>query len=115
MEVEKYIMGGMYVLAGIMHFVKPKIYLKIMPAYLPYHLVLVYISGLFELVFGALVMLPATQSIGAWGLIVTLIGVFPANIYMLTSYKGRKKWYKFALWCRLPVQFLLIYWAYQFV
>ena len=115
MNGEQYIMGGMYVLAGIMHFLKPKIYLKIIPPYLPYHLSLVYLSGLFEVVFGILLMLPDTQQIGAWGIIVTLIGVFPANIYMLTSYKGKKTWYRIALWFRLPIQFFLIYWAYQFV
>lgn len=112
---EVYIMGGMYVLAGIMHFIKPKIYLKIMPPYLPYHLPLVYLSGLFELVFGALVMYPDTQQIGAWGIITTLIGVFPANIYMLTSYRGKNLWFKLALWLRLPLQGFLIYWAYTFV
>ena len=113
-ETEKIIMGGMYILAGIMHFVKPKVYLKIMPKYLPYHLELVYISGVFEAVFGALLLIPETQVIGAWGIIATLLGVFPANIYMLTSYKGKRTWFKLVLIARLPLQFFLIYWAYTF-
>ncbi len=113
-DIEKYIMGGMYILAGLLHFIKPQVYLKIMPKYLPYHLPLVYLSGIFEAAFGALLVFPQTQSIGAWGLIITLIGVFPANIYMLTSYKGKKTWYKLALIFRLPLQFFLIYWAYTF-
>lgn len=108
-------MGGMYVLAGLLHFIKPKIYLKIMPPYLPYHLPLVYLSGLFELVFGAMVMYPETQQIGAWGIIITLIGVFPANVYMLTSYKGKRLWFRAALWLRLPLQGFLVYWAFTFV
>ncbi|RKQ42218.1 putative membrane protein [Roseivirga pacifica] len=109
-----YIMAGIYILAGILHFLKPRVYLKIMPPYLPYHLLLVYLSGICEALFGALLLFPATQSIGAWGIIATLIGVFPANIYMLTSYKGKKKWYKLALWLRLPLQCLLIYWAWLY-
>ncbi len=115
MEADIYIMGGMYILAGIMHFVKPKVYLKIMPPFLPYHLPLVYISGICESVFGAMLLFPSTQSIGAWGIIITLIGVFPANIYMLTSYKGKRKWYRAALLFRLPLQFFLIYWAWLYV
>ena len=108
-------MGGMYVVAGLLHFIKPKVYLKIMPPFLPYHLALVYLSGLFEAIFGALLFFPSTQTIGAWGIIITLIGVFPANIYMLTSYKGKRLWYRTALWIRLPLQFLLIYWAWLYV
>lgn len=110
----KCIMGGMYILAGLLHFIKPKVYLKIMPKYLPYHLELVYLSGVFEAVFGGLLLFPETQSIGALGIIATLIGVFPANIYMLTSYKGRKLGYRIALWLRLPLQLFLIYWAWLY-
>ena len=109
-----YIMSAMYILAGIMHFIKPKVYLRIMPRYLPYHLPLVYISGVFEIVFGVLLLFPTTQEIGAWGIIATLIGVFPANIHMLKTNRVKKKWYIAALWLRLPLQALLIYWAWLY-
>lgn len=107
-------MGFIYILAGLLHFIKPKVYLKIMPPYLPYHKELVYLSGICEMVFGAMLIFPPSQTIGAWGIILTLIAVFPANIYMLTSYKGKRLWYRVALWLRLPIQFLLIYWAWQY-
>lgn len=110
-----YVMAGMYILAGLLHFWKPKAYMKIMPSYLPYHLELVYLSGVFEVLFGLLLLFPQTQSIGAWGIIATLIGVFPANIYMLTSNKRKKAWYITILWIRLPIQALLIYWTWQFI
>ena len=113
-DLGKYLMAAIYILAGIMHFVKPKVYLKIMPPALPFHKGLVYLSGLCEMVFGAMLLFDSTQSIGAWGLIATLIGVYPANIYMLSSYKGKRKWYRIALWIRLPIQFLLIYWAWLY-
>lgn len=105
-------MGSMYILAGILHFIKPKVYLKIMPPYLPKPFFLVYLSGFFEAIFGLMLFFPFTQSIGAWGIIATLIGVFPANVYMLQAYKGRKTWYRAALWLRLPMQLGLIYWAW---
>tara|TARA_A100000171_G_scaffold51644_1_gene66584 strand:+ start:752 stop:1102 length:351 start_codon:yes stop_codon:yes gene_type:complete len=109
-----YIMSAMYILAGIMHFIKPKAYLRIMPRYLPYHLPLVYLSGVFEIVFGSLLLFPSTQEIGAWGIIAVLIGVFPANIHMLQTNKIKKTWYIIALWVRLPLQGFLIYWAWLF-
>lgn len=110
-----YFMGGMYILAGLAHFWKPKAYMKIMPSYIPYHLAMVYLSGVLEVLFGVLVMLPETQAIGAWGLIAVLIGVFPANIDMALKYKGKKTWLKVVLWVRLPIQLWLVYWAWLFV
>jgi uncharacterized membrane protein len=108
-----YFMGGMYIIAGLIHFWKPKAYLKIMPKWLPYHKELVFLSGFFEVLFGILILFPSTQAIGAWGLIATLIGVFPANIDMLFT-KAEKWWVTVLLWLRLPVQFWLIYWAWLF-
>lgn len=110
-----YVMGAMYIVAGLAHFWKPKMYLKIMPPYIPAPVLMVYLSGVLEVAFGTLVMIPVTQSLGAWGLIAVLIGVFPANIYMLTSYKGKRKWYRLGLWLRLALQGWLVYWAWVFV
>lgn len=107
-------MAGMYIIAGLAHFWKPKAYMKIMPSYIPYHLELVYLSGVLEVLFGALLLFPETQGIGAWGIIAVLVGVFPANIDMVVKYKGKRLWYKTILWLRLPVQFWLIYWAFEF-
>src|SRR5437870_3808853 len=44
--------------AGVMHFVRPEFYVKIMPPYLPWHLPLVYISGVCEAALGALLLVP---------------------------------------------------------
>ena len=109
-----YIMASMYIFAGIPHFWKPKAYLKIMPSYLPYHLELVYLSGALEILFGAMLFFPETQSVGAWGIIAVLIGVLPANIDMAVKYKGKKPWVRLVLWLRLPLQAWLVYWAWLF-
>ena len=54
----KWLFGLLFVLAGVAHFVRPGIYLKIMPPYLPWHLELVYLSGLFEILLGVLFLIP---------------------------------------------------------
>jgi len=107
-------MAGLYILAGINHFVQPKFYLKIIPPFLPFPQIINWVSGLMEVVLGMVLLLPEYQSLAAWGIIVLLIAVFPANIYHFM--KGyRKKKMVAVLAIRLPFQFVLIWWAYGFV
>ena len=108
-----YLMAFVYVAAGVNHFIRPKMYMAIMPPYLPAHHELVMLSGVAEVVLGIGLLFPATRSLSAWGLILLLIAVFPANVYMATSGRFRKipRW---LLWARLPLQGLLIWWAWQY-
>jgi uncharacterized membrane protein len=68
--------------AGVMHFVSPGFFLKIMPPYLPLHMELVYLSGVFEVGLGICLLIPRFSRFAAWGIIALLIVVFPANIYL---------------------------------
>jgi uncharacterized membrane protein len=108
-----YIQAFVYVAAGVNHFISPKTYLAIMPPYIPAHNLMVTLSGIAEIVLGIGLLFPATRSISAWGLILLLIAVFPANIYMATASRFRKlpAWIR---WGRLPLQGILIWWAYQY-
>jgi len=103
----------MYIVAGLNHFINPRIYLAIMPPYVPAHRFMVSLSGIAEIILGVGLLFPATQSVSAWGLIFLLIVVFPANVYMATSPKFNKfpAWLR---WFRLPLQGVLIWWAYLF-
>ena len=107
-----YIMSLIYLAAGVYHFVNPRMYLKIMPPYLPYHLPLIYISGICEIVFALLLIPEATRPMGAWLIIAFLIAVFPANIRMAVGFYHKQHP---ALWmaiARLPLQLVLIGWAW---
>jgi uncharacterized membrane protein len=110
--VTLYIMAALYVMAGTWHFVKPKMYLRIMPPYLPAPLFLVYLSGIIEIALGILLWVPATRALAAWGVIALLIAVFPANIYMLQKGGEAFRMSDWVLWVRLPIQLVLIAWAY---
>ncbi|WP_221390858.1 DoxX family protein [Dyadobacter sp. NIV53] len=109
-----YIMSFFYVLAGILHFVRPKVYLKIMPTYLPYPLQLVYISGIFEILFGLLLLFPVTRTAGAWLLVLLLIAIFPANIQMAVSFYQKSNPSLWIAILRLPLQLVLIWWAWTY-
>ena len=102
---------------GVLHFVQPKPFVRIVPKYLPAPLTLVYVSGFFEILGGVGLLIPQTRVWAAWGLIALYIAVFPANIYMLTdnvSLDPKKPIPRWILWARLPFQLVFIAWAYYF-
>lgn len=108
-------MSGMYICAGIMHFVVPKAYVKIVPKYIPKRMLMVYLSGFFEILFAVGLLFPETRSWSAIGIIALLIAVFPANIYMAQRMREKKNKYAWIAYARLPLQAFLIYWAYLYV
>ena len=113
-EISLYIMAVLYILAGINHFVSPKFYLHIIPPYIPGHKAVNYISGGTEISLGLLLLYPPYSALGAWGIIVLLVAVFPANIYHLTSAKPGRGIPIWILVLRIPFQGVLILWAWWY-
>jgi len=107
------LLGAVFVTAGTLHFVKPRIYEAIMPRYLPAHRELVYASGVAEIAGGAGVLYPKTRKGAAYWLIATLVAVFPANVEMAVHAERFKKIPEPLLWARLPLQGALIAWAWK--
>jgi len=102
-----------FIAEGINHFINSDIYVAIMPTYLPAHLELVYLSGLFEILGGIGVVLSPIRRGAGYGLIVLLLAVFPANFYMaMNPYKFADILSAWVLYARLPLQFLLIWWTF---
>jgi uncharacterized membrane protein len=110
----RWILGVAFILAGANHFINPDFYVKIMPPYLPWHLFLVYLSGVFEIVLGIMLLIPKTQKLAAWGLILLLIAVFPANIHMAMNTELYPDLNPTLIYLRLPLQFVAMAWAYWF-
>lgn len=112
--LSKYALGLLFALAGLYHFVNPAFYLRMMPPYLPWHLPLVYLSGVGETALGLLLLVPKYTRLAAWGLIALLVAVFPANLHMAFNPQLFPDLSPVALWLRLPLQGLLIAWVYSF-
>lgn len=112
-----YVMGPLYVVAGLLHFVVPDLYVQIVPPYLPAPLALVYLSGAAEIAVGLGVLYSPTRRYAAWGTALLLLAIFPANIYMATSgvviegMPGGGDPSGLVRWGRLPLQGVLIAWA----
>lgn len=113
-KISLYLMILFYAGAGINHFVHPSFYLQIMPPWLPWHNELVFLSGVAEVVCALLLLFPKTRRTGAWAVIALLIAVFPANIQMLINYMNAGNPMTWIAVVRLPIQLLLIWWAYIF-
>lgn len=101
-----------FVGAGSNHFLNSDFYVQIMPPYLPAHLELVYLSGVFEVAGGVAVLFSSLRSLAGWGLVLLLLAVYPANIHMALHPELFPSIAPIVLYIRLPLQFVLIAWAY---
>ena len=99
---------------GALHFVRPDTFEAIVPPWLPAARLLVYVSGVCEILGGLGILLPATRRSAGWGLVALLVAVFPANLHMaleaehFAATMGTPAW---ALYLRLPFQLVFIGWA----
>lgn len=110
-----YLMAGMYILSGFIHFIKPRMYLRIMPRYLPNHKLLVYVSGIVEIILGVALCFPETKDSAIYGIIIMLAIFLLVHFYMLTSEKASAGIPKWILLFRIPMQFGLMYWAFWYL
>ena len=108
-------MALMYIFAGVMHFIKPKAYLRIMPRYLPNPKLLVNLSGLVEIILGISLCFNTTKNFAIYGIILMLALFLMVHFYMLTGEKESAGIPKWILILRIPLQFGLMYWAYWYL
>ena len=109
------LMSFMYILAGIMHFIKPQAYLRIMPGYLPNHKLLVGLSGIAEIALGISLLLPKIKDPAIYGIILMLAIFLTVHFYMLSGKKASAGIPRWILLLRIPLQFALMYWAYSYL
>eukprot|EP01091_Cochliopodium_minus_P020122 TRINITY_DN8691_c0_g1_i1.p1 TRINITY_DN8691_c0_g1~~TRINITY_DN8691_c0_g1_i1.p1 ORF type:complete len:188 (-),score=29.46 TRINITY_DN8691_c0_g1_i1:97-660(-) len=80
--------------------------------------IVIYLSGIAEVICGALLLIPRNYGyteLGANLTILLLIAVFPANIFNAFSETSRSKMgvTQASSFIRLPIQFVFIYWVFQ--
>ncbi|WP_396201928.1 hypothetical protein, partial [Gemmatimonas sp.] len=88
--------------AGVLHFVIPGFFDRIVPPWMPNARVATYVSGVFEMLGAIGLLVPATRVAAAWGLIALLVAVLPANIHMLNQARAAQAsvGYIVGLWLR---------------
>lgn len=99
-----------FIAAGVLHFVRPAMYVSIMPTYLPRPLALVYISGVGEILGGVGLLIGRLRRAASLWLVALLIAVFPANIQMAVNgfAGGASLLVRTLLLARLPLQGALV-------
>lgn len=107
-----YAIAGLFLTAGLSHFLWPDVFVRIMPPYLPRPLLLVYLSGAAEMAGGIGVLIPSLRPYAGWGLLLLLCAVFPVHIYMVREPSAFPQVPLWALYARLPLQFILMAWVY---
>lgn len=110
-----YIMAAMYMAIGCMHFIKPKAFLSVMPRYIPNGKLMVYLSGVAEILLGAALLFEKTRTLAVWGIIAMLAIFLMVHWYMIADKKFHEKFPKPILWFRFILQFGLMYWAYHYI
>ena len=107
-------MSFLYIIVGIKHFVDVEYFVSIVPNYISWKKEAVFISGFFEILLGILLLFHKTRKLAAWGIIMLLIAVFPANIYLYVSEIAREilNISKIDALIRIPFQIPLIIISY---
>lgn len=110
MFVARIALSVLFLVAGVGHFTNTEDFERIVPTYLPAPRVLVYVSGIFEILGAIGILVPATRAVAGWGLVALLLAVFPANIFMATQGLkfGNFPPQPWMAWARLPLQFVLM-------
>lgn len=107
-----FLLGLTVTAIGVLHFVTPDFFVKIVPRELPRPDLLVALSGVAEVGLGLALCVPRLRRHARWGLVALFVAVFPANINMLVRHaEVAPELPLWALVARLPFQFLFIAWA----
>ena len=106
---------AMFVMIGLTHLRKPEQLMYMIPKFMPDAWLLVIVSGIAEIVLGFGLLFSSTHYWAAWGLILLLIAIFPANINVAVNNLPppgglpAKPWY---VWSRLLFQPIYILWIW---
>jgi len=108
------ILAGALVFMGVLHFVAPAPFERIVPRFLGRPRTWVYLSGVAELASGILTAVPRTRRTGALLATATIVAVYPANWQMaLDSGLPPRDAAGWGAWLRLPLQVPMIRFAWK--
>jgi uncharacterized membrane protein len=114
----RFVLSAVMLSIGALHFLADDLFAQIVPPALPAPYVLVWLSGLIEMLLGIGILFVRTRRLAGFGLVLLYLAVFPANIYMAVAnvqMRGLPSWLSqpspAALWMRLPFQLAFIGWA----
>ena len=111
-------MAIMLSFTAVGHFVFTKGMSMMIPPFVPFKTIVVYLTGIFEIMLAIGLLIPRFQVLSGWALIVFLVFMLPGNVYAAMhnvnfqegTFDGPGLIY---LCFRIPFQVFLIVWTYQ--
>ena len=110
--IMKVVLSIFLIFGGLQHFISPDNYIPFVPSFLPFTMAIIYLSGLFEVLFGVALFFKKLEILGAWGILILMLLFLPIHIWDVISNKPAIGSHNAAL-IRLPIQFLLIFIAWK--
>ena len=106
--------AALYIAGGINHFWHQSFYVSIMPDHYSHPAEWVQFTGLAEIAGGLGLLIPATRRPAAIGILLMLAVYFDVHVFMLAHAERFPHIPRWALWARLPLQFALMAWAWNY-
>ena len=112
-DIARLVLALMFAIVGTLHFIYTKRFIQIVPPFIPQPAAIVYISGFFEILGAIGLLISRYQQQAAFGLVLLLIAVLPANIYMAIKniQLGGIMNNQILQWLRIPFQGVFIWWV----
>jgi len=108
----KVLLGVLMIFGGIQHFRSPDLYIPFVPSFLPFVYVIIYVTGLLEILFGTALFMRKWSNAGAWGILFLMLLFLPIHVWDVFSKTPAIGSHNAAL-IRLPVQFILLFFAWK--
>ncbi|MBH08036.1 MAG: DoxX family protein [Flavobacteriales bacterium] len=88
--ISMYTLSIMYFTVGVKHFTEPDFFKAIVPNYLPFKEMIVYVSGAAEIILSVVILFKKYRKLCSTLLIILLISIFPANIFLFSNIQAQE-------------------------
>ncbi len=108
------VMSGILAVAGVVHLIAPNVFMPAMPPYLPWHLTIIYVTGVLELAAALGLWVPRLRRLTAWCLVAYFVAILPAHVHV--AWNGIEMFGirdPVLLWGRLVFQAVFVAAAYR--
>jgi uncharacterized membrane protein len=112
MDSARFALATMFGFTAISHFAPMrKDLIAMVPPSLPHPALIVLVTGIMELAGALGLLFEKTRPWAAWGLVLLLVAMFPANVSAARRGIGIRGRPPSPLWIRTPMQILFILWS----
>jgi len=109
-------MAVLLIFTGSAHFYKTEEMSRMLPEFVQYKVIIIYVTGLLQLLGAIGILIPSLQKLAGICLMIMFIGFLPANIYAAfnhVDFGGHIYGPRYLLF-RIPLQLFFVWWIYRY-